>query len=68
MHPEDVPKTVAGFAEVLTNPGVGPPVRFRLRHKDGPWRHAEGFCNNLLHEPGVQAAERATTFGLVGEV
>lgn len=53
VHPEDVPKMMAGFAEVLTNPGVGPPVRLRVRHKDGSWRHIEGFCNNLLHEPEV---------------
>lgn len=51
VHPDDIPKMMAGFAEVLTNPGVGPPVRFRVRHKDGSWRHIEGFCNNLLHEP-----------------
>lgn len=64
MHPEDVPKTVAGFAEVLTNPGVGSPVEFRVRHKDGSWRHLEGFCNNLLHEPqvgGVVAVWRDVT-------
>ena len=54
VHPDDVPKMVAGFTEVLTRPGVGPRVEFRVRHKDGSWRHIEGFCNNLLHEPEVR--------------
>ncbi len=64
VHPDDVPKMTAGFAEVLTKPRVGPPVEFRVRHKDGSWRHIEGFCNNLLHEPevgGVVAVWRDVT-------
>ena len=54
----------AGFAQVLTKPGVGPPVEFRVRHRDSSWRHIEGFCNNLLHEPevgGVVAVWRDVT-------
>jgi diguanylate cyclase (GGDEF)-like protein/PAS domain S-box-containing protein len=55
MHPDDVGGVERSFAEALEDPGVvRPPVEFRLRHKDGSWRHVEATRTNLLEDPAVR--------------
>jgi diguanylate cyclase (GGDEF)-like protein/PAS domain S-box-containing protein len=55
LHPDDADKSKATFTEALDNPGhVQPPVEFRLRHKDGSWRHMETTRTNLLNDPAVK--------------
>jgi diguanylate cyclase (GGDEF)-like protein/PAS domain S-box-containing protein len=55
LHPDDEERTKVSFAEALDNPGeVRPPVEFRLRHKDGSWRHMESTRTNLLQDPAVK--------------
>ena len=53
MHPGDIAATRASFDECLRRPGV--PVRgaFRLRHKDGGWRHLESIGVNRLEARAV---------------
>ncbi|MCU1463470.1 MAG: hypothetical protein JWO37_3545 [Acidimicrobiales bacterium] len=54
MHPDDVERMVWEFADHIGRGGYGAPVRFRLRHGDGSWRHMEALGNNLLDDPAVQ--------------
>src|SRR5918997_3185805 len=65
LHPEDKDRSKATFAEALNNPGqVQRPVEFRLRRKDGTWRHMETTRTNLLNDPagkGVVANSRDIT-------
>src|SRR3989442_8795237 len=36
-HPDDLPKVLDAFADVVKSPGVSPPIEMRVRHKDGSW-------------------------------
>ena len=51
MHPEDVSQVEEVLHARLREPGVGEPTTFRLRAKDGSWRHLEGIGTN----PGPEA-------------
>lgn len=54
-HPEDSPKVMAAWHEMIRNPGV--PVHgeiSRIRHKDGNWRWIDGILINMLDEPGIE--------------
>ncbi len=53
IHPEDMPRITAAFAEALKKPGAIPMIRFRMRHKDGGWRWLESYGNNLLDNADV---------------
>jgi PAS domain S-box-containing protein len=54
VHPDDVERVRAEFAEIWSRPGIGPPVEYRIRHKDGHWIHLEATANNLRDDPEVQ--------------
>jgi PAS domain S-box-containing protein len=53
VDPVDRTKAIRTFAEAKKEPGIRPPVEFRLRHKDGTWRHLELNRSNLLDDPAV---------------
>ena len=55
LHPDDVQRTREGFTECLRSPGVLLQAEYRMRHKDGSWRHIEGFAMNRLDEPAIKA-------------
>ena len=55
MHPDDVGSTRAMFEECLRRPGVPIPGEYRVRHKDGHWRHIESIAVNRIDEPAVAA-------------
>jgi PAS domain S-box-containing protein len=55
MHPDDVVGTRATFDECLRRPGVPMPSEYRVRHKDGTWRHIESIAVNRLDDPAVDA-------------
>jgi len=55
MHPEDAPRMKAAFAECLSKPGVPIAAEFRIRHKDGSFRHIESIAVNRLGEPAIAA-------------
>ena len=55
LHPDDEEWVKDSFVEALDNPGeIRPPIEFRLRHKDGSWRHMESTRTNLLQDPAVK--------------
>ena len=54
IHPDDLSRVQATFAQALNKPGAAPVIRFRLRHKDGSWRWIEAFGNNLLRDQAVR--------------
>ncbi len=54
VHPEDVERMKRTFVETVDGRGVHQPVEFRLRHKDGSWRHVEVTRSNLLDDPAVR--------------
>jgi two-component system cell cycle sensor histidine kinase/response regulator CckA len=53
MHPDDVESTRATFTACLQQPGVPIPGEYRIRHKDGSWRHIESIAVNRLDDPTV---------------
>jgi two-component system cell cycle sensor histidine kinase/response regulator CckA len=55
LHPDDAVATRASFAECVRHAGVPFPLEYRLRHKDGSWRHIESTIVNRLEDPAVAA-------------
>ncbi|MCL6641277.1 MAG: diguanylate cyclase, partial [Candidatus Rokubacteria bacterium] len=53
IHRGDAEKLQRAFTEALKGPGYVTTVQFRVRHRDGEWRHFEGMVTNLLDEPSV---------------
>lgn len=54
IHPEDRDRIELLFAELAGAPqGSTRKTTFRMRHKDGSWRHLESVGTNLLSEPAV---------------
>ena len=53
VHPADLERAEAAFAEGLRDPERRPKVEYRFRHKDGSWRWLESVGTNLLDDPGV---------------
>ena len=54
VHEDDVATFKANFAKGLAQPGVPVQNIFRLRHKDGTWRHIESVGVNRFDEPGIR--------------
>jgi PAS domain-containing protein len=48
IHPDDIAPTRATFAECLQRPGVPMPAEYRIRHKDGAWRHERRLAVEAL--------------------
>ena len=70
IHPDEAGDVARRFEEIWAAPGVSLPVAFRMRHKDGSWRHMEGVLNNLLSDPevgGVVASWRDVTARIEAE-
>jgi diguanylate cyclase (GGDEF)-like protein/PAS domain S-box-containing protein len=53
VHPDDREQALNTFAEVLKEPGLHPPLEFRVPHKEGSWCYLEHVVNNLLDDPAV---------------
>jgi len=54
VHPDDIERALTLFAEILSTPGLYPPIEFRAPHKDGSWHYLEHTVNNLLDDPDVR--------------
>ncbi|HEU4886651.1 MAG TPA: EAL domain-containing protein, partial [Thermoanaerobaculia bacterium] len=54
-HPHDLDRARAVFSEVLISPTHEAHGELRFLHKKGHWVWLEGFCQNMLQEPGVGA-------------
>ncbi len=55
VHPEDLPRIQARFAEILQKSEVFVEDACRFLHKDGSWRWLDGSGKNLLEEESVRA-------------
>jgi two-component system cell cycle sensor histidine kinase/response regulator CckA len=53
VHHDDLPRATEVFSQVAAHPGVPIACEFRMRHKDGGWRHLEAVAINRLAEPEV---------------
>ncbi|HET8673619.1 MAG TPA: EAL domain-containing protein [Thermoleophilaceae bacterium] len=53
VHPDDVEASIAFFIEALKHGEVTAPVRWRVRHADGSWRHLETIYKNLTEDDNV---------------
>lgn len=54
VHPDDLERVAAAFADILASPGLHPQLELRLRFADGTWHDLEATPNNLLHVPAVE--------------
>src|SRR5436189_5608428 len=55
IQPDDGTAARQAFAECRRRPGVPLPVEYRVRHKDGVWRHSEAIAVNRLDDPAIGA-------------
>ncbi|MFL6247598.1 MAG: EAL domain-containing protein [Thermoanaerobaculia bacterium] len=55
IHPHDLDKAKAVFADVLSSPNHEAHGELRFLHKAGHWVWLEGFSQNMLLEPTVAA-------------
>jgi PAS domain S-box-containing protein len=53
LHPEDVARAQALWADLAQRPNATGRVEYRLRRGDGSWRHVESAATNLLLDPAV---------------
>ena len=65
VHPDDLERTAALFAQALANTGIAEPLEVRLRHKDGSWRWLEVIGHTpppgSPHLPGLVLNSRDIT-------
>lgn len=54
VHPDDKEEAERTFTLSLNSSGLGMPVEYRVRHKDGSWRHVEATRTSLLDDPAVR--------------
>jgi diguanylate cyclase (GGDEF)-like protein/PAS domain S-box-containing protein len=55
IHKDDRERVEQSFERIVTGPEPMEAVEFRIRHKDGSWRHFETLATNLLDDPDVRA-------------
>src|SRR6185503_1311903 len=55
VHPDDVEMAKGILQGAVDLPGEHVPFLLRARHKDGSWRHVDGYCTNHIHNPAVKA-------------
>jgi PAS domain S-box-containing protein len=53
VHPEDMPKAMNLYNELMQNPANLIRTEVRVRHRDGSWRIVEAIARNLLDDPIV---------------
>jgi PAS domain S-box-containing protein len=53
LHPDDLVRLAALYAEGIANRQLVATVEYRFRHRDGSWRIVEGVFRNLLDDPAV---------------
>ncbi len=54
VHPDDARRALAFLVQATTRPEDTTVVEWRLRHRDGSWRHVETVSTNLLADPTVR--------------
>ena len=53
LHPDDTDRVAEALADVLSTPGLSPPVELRLRFAEGEWHDMEAVASNLIDDPSV---------------
>lgn len=53
VHPDDVEPMIDAMLSVAGSTGAPSPVVFRVRHRDGRWRHLEVMLKDLSDDPAV---------------
>ncbi|MGH7450206.1 MAG: PAS domain S-box protein [bacterium] len=53
IHPDDLPRLLDIFNEVIKTPGATRSAEYRARHQDGSWRFLESFGKTLRDETGA---------------
>lgn len=53
VHPDDRPVVRQALEKTVTSPNSTTLVQFRVQHRDGTWRNAEGTAANCLHIEGL---------------
>ncbi len=53
IHEEDQPVVQQDLAHCIATPAMTTTSKFRVRHKDGSWRHVETVCRSLLADPAI---------------
>ena len=54
VYPEDLPKAMNVYNELMQNPATLVRTEVRVWHKDGSWRIVEAIARNLLDDPIVE--------------
>jgi PAS domain S-box-containing protein len=54
IYPEDMPKAINVYNELMQNPGTSVRTEVRVRHRDGSWRIVDAIARNLLNDPIVK--------------
>ncbi|MGD0082390.1 MAG: EAL domain-containing protein [Acidimicrobiales bacterium] len=54
LHPDDVEQALAVYTAVAFRAGTSVTAEWRVRHRNGSWRHVEVVANNLLGDPTVE--------------
>ncbi len=53
IHPEDHALVQKDLEHCIATPAMTTTSKFRVRHKDGSWRHVETICRSLLADPEI---------------
>ncbi|HVC34538.1 MAG TPA: ATP-binding protein [Chloroflexota bacterium] len=53
IHPDDLPRAMTAFRQVIQQPGTAVSAQVRCRHIDNSWRVLEAVGVNLLDDPDV---------------
>ena len=51
VHPDDAPRAIANWMDMLASPGESRRVRLRQQHRDGRWVWFDITNHNRLHDP-----------------
>jgi PAS domain S-box-containing protein len=54
LHPDDLEPARSSFAELLEKPDDRITTEYRVRNKQGSWRHFEAVGTNLLNDPVIR--------------
>lgn len=54
LHPDDLPLAMNIFGRMRDGELLTGRASYRIRHRDGAWRHMEAFGKNLLGDPVVR--------------
>lgn len=53
FHPDDIDHWRLYFAKLLEEPGLAPPIEYRVLHQNGSWIYMEAIANSLLQDATI---------------